>query len=113
LRAVREHSLLLNHRRRPSFFYNPMWRYLGESLPCAAGSDAPTRRLLGTYCSDTKADDEWLMWDQLMVTRPLLAGPVAYLVEDRVTSARPVSGCSDHCGIGLALRFTPAPRGPA
>jgi len=112
LRAVREHSLLLNHNRRLAYLYNPTWRYLGEPQASGTPPGPGPKHPLGTFCRSPQTDDEWLMWDQVMLTRPLLAGPIAHLLGERVSIVRPVNDCSDHCGIGLALRLT-QPQGGA
>src|SRR5258708_1429850 len=53
LRAVRERQLVLRTNRKFAYFYNPMWRHLGEAdhYERARREGYIPKRLLGTFCN--------------------------------------------------------------
>lgn len=104
LRSSREHLQVLNSRKQPAF-YNPMWRVMGEPEPWDVAGHVgfvPPRHT-GTYLGGGASG--WKMWDQIMVTKRLLRGGPARLVESRLAVAAPVDGCSDHYAVGVALEY--------
>ena len=76
LLATRDRELA---RRDPRYFYNPFWRWLGESLPTAiAGSGAS---VCGTHYYRGGEQTEWFTYDQIIFTSAFLNGGDALLDE--------------------------------
>jgi hypothetical protein len=106
LRAVRERALVQRDRNRLAYFYNPMWRFLPEPAEWDAERPAPATpsRLLGTWC-DWESGTQWLVLDQILVSRRLLDSSSLALREPSIRVVEPVAACSDHCAIGACLRY--------
>lgn len=104
LRAFRQHRRVLNDNKKLAYFYNPMWRLMGEpdhfEVAGRVGYNPP--RVMGTHGPAVSGGTEWLMFDQLMVSKRMLRGGQMILRESSVAPAiaLPVQGCSDHCAIG-------------
>lgn len=107
LRAVRERALVVRKRNSLAYFYNAMWRLLGEpdAWDVARSPEYRAPRLLGSYCENWNRGVEFAMWDQLLVTKPLLQGGLLGLRESSVTIVRPAKGCSDHGALGAVLEY--------
>ena len=104
--AARERAVVRRDRNRLAYFYNPMWRLMGEpdawdGSPPDDPSDAP----LGTYCADWTTRIGWSVFDQLMVSKRALTSPLLALRETTVRVQPPVSGCSDHCAVAAQFRY--------
>lgn len=105
LKAVRERALVIRDRNRLVYFYNPMWRWLGEP----EGYDATRRpgyvpsRLIGTHLLRDKKHG-WYVWDQIMVTKSLIVGDIIHFQEDTVNVHRAHARCSDHCAISATFQ---------
>jgi exonuclease III len=107
MHSVRERALVLRDRNRLAYFYNPMWRFMGEADPfeTAGRPGYVSPRLIGTHRANVEKDTDWSLWDQVMVTKPVLLGPAARLVEGSVRIVRPTGAASDHCAIGAELEY--------
>ena len=105
LETTRERRLVLDRRRHGSFLYNPMWRLAVEMEPfeetLADGFFAPHHHRLGTWNDE---EGRWRMFDQLIVTRPLLDGSYLQLQEGTVRIVPARDGCSDHRAVGASFR---------
>jgi len=104
LQPTRERQLVLRDRRNSSYLYNPMWRFMGEPEP---HEDTLTEgylpsRPLGTYLSGSG----WRLYDQMFVSKSLLAGAYYHLLERTVRISLPQNACSDHCAIGARFGIT-------
>jgi len=101
LRAVRERALVIRDRNRLAYFYNPMWRWLGEP----EDFDATQRRgyvpsrLLGTH----HGTPGWFLWDQILVTKPLIVGNLIHLQEETINVHQAQAQCSDHCAVSATF----------
>jgi hypothetical protein len=113
-KGVRERALVLREANRLAYFYNPMWRWLGEQAPyeetLLPDSFRPdpaykSSRPLGTYCVNWEQGIGWSLWDQLMVTKSLLTGTVIRFREASLAMSPPVEGCSDHGAIGARFVY--------
>jgi hypothetical protein len=111
--AVREHARVRNPRTRLPYFYNPMWRLLGEAQSLQrATAGTPAVRPPGTHTGGGApggASSEWRSLDQILVNRWLMEPSVAALaalVEDSIAVSPTDVGASDHCAIGAAFRYT-------
>ncbi len=94
LRAVRDRSLVSRPSNRKAYFYNPTWRWLHDLSQDTA--DSETSLPPGTYCND-----EWRVFDQLMVSEEALAeGGFLRFLESSLTRTMPIGNCSDHMAIG-------------
>lgn len=106
-RGVRERPLVLRDRNRLAFFYNLMWRWLGEPDPIEAamvpGYQRP--RLIGTHGGGVQGGMGFSCWDQVLVTKRLLGRGLIHLHEGSLRVAAPVGGCSDHCAVGVELDY--------
>jgi exonuclease III len=107
LRSDRERALVLRERNRLAYFYNPMWRFMGEADPHET-ADQPgyqNPRLIGTHRGNAERDTDWSMWDHLMVSKPVLRGPALRLAEATVRIVRPTGNASDHCAVGAEFEY--------
>jgi hypothetical protein len=102
MRAFRQHRRVTREYKKLAYFYNPMWRWLGEpdTFEVAGLPGYTPPRVMGTHGPALNGGAEWLMYDQLLVTKRLLRGGQLTLQEASVRIVRPVDGCSDHCAIG-------------
>lgn len=107
LRAVRERSTVFRDRNRLAYFYNPMWRLLGEAdayeRTCTPGYYAP--RPPGTFCPSF-GNEGWITLDQIMVSKRLLIGGPIRFVESTLRVTQPLGQCSDHCAIAACFDYT-------
>lgn len=105
LRAVREHKLVTRDRNRLAYFYNAMWRFLGEpeNFDATQQQGYVPSRLRGTYLS-LNATCGWSVWDQILVTKPLLVGDLIHFQEETVRIHQVQERCSDHCMISASFR---------
>jgi len=107
--SVREHARAMNERTTLPYFYNPMWRVLGEGIALERrirGREVPPRPP-GTYTRALDRDSpsaEWRCLDQILVNRGLMDAGPASLVEESVVISPTDPGASDHCVVGA--RFT-------
>lgn len=105
LRAVREHTLVTRDRNRLAYFYNAMWRWLGEpdDFDATQRQGYTPSRLRGTYLPKD-ATSGWYVWDQILVTKPLLVGDLIHFQEDTVNVHQAQARCSDHTAISASFR---------
>lgn len=105
LKAVRERGLVIRDKNRLAYFYNPMWRWLGEpeDFDAAQRIGYTPSRLMGTYLPKG-SQHGWYVWDQIMVTKPLIIGKLIHFQEDTVNVYRAHAGCSDHCVISATFQ---------
>jgi len=96
--AVRDRSRVSRPRNRKAYFYNPTWRWLHD--PSQFTSISETALPPGTYYNN-----EWYVFDQLMVSEEMLAEAGVFLrfLESSLTRAVPVGNCSDHMAIGAVF----------
>jgi hypothetical protein len=104
-RGSRERGEILRDGLRLAYFFNPMWHLLAEpdlyEATLAPGYVPP--RPTGTWNDDSTRNYGWRVWDQLLVTKPLLTGPLLRLREDSIALNVPANRCTDHCA--LSARF--------
>jgi hypothetical protein len=105
MKGVRERALVLRERNRLAYFYNPMWRLLGEPHPQETARRPGYRppRPPGTFARDAERQADWALWDQILVTKPLLSGELIRFVENGLRVVPPKNGASDHCAIGAVF----------
>lgn len=105
LRAVREHKLVTRDRNHLAYFYNAMWRFLGEpeDFDATQQQDYIPSRFRGTYLTKDK-DRGWYVWDQILVTKPLLVGDLIHFQEETVRIHQVQERCSDHYMISASFR---------
>jgi hypothetical protein len=106
-RGVRERALVLRERNRLAYFYNPMWRWLGEPDPYEVAREAAYRppRLLGSHCRDWEQGVGWSLLDQIMVTKSLLAGGLLRLRESSISLVPPAGRSSDHAAVAAVFEY--------
>lgn len=105
LQAVRERALVIRDRNRLAYFYNPMWRWLGEPEDFDAtqrGGYVPSR-LMGTHLP-WGSTHGWYVWDQILVTKPLIVGDLIHLQEGTITVHPAQARCSDHCAVSAVFQ---------
>lgn len=104
LRAVRERTSVLREKNRLAYFYNPMWRLLGEadnheeSLQKGYSSPRPP----GTYLQRNMG---WRTFDQILVSKPMLTNGFVSFIESSICIAKPHERCSDHCAISVEFKY--------
>ena len=105
LKAVRERGLVIRDRNRSAYFYNPMWRWLGESEDYDTTQQPGyiPSRLIGTHLPQGNKQG-WYVWDQIMATKPLIVGKLIHFQEDTVNIHRAHAGCSDHCAVSAVFQ---------
>lgn len=82
LPTSRSRGAVLRHRARASddiLLYNPSWRWMGER---AAWTGQERGSLAGTYCNGKDLVDSWRTFDQVLVSKSLLATTGWLLRED-------------------------------
>lgn len=77
LLATRDRELAKRNHR---FFYNPFWRWLGESLPSPLATDGSS--ICGTHYYGGGDHTEWFTYDQIIFTSAFLNRSDVYLEED-------------------------------
>lgn len=91
-----------------AYFYNPMWRRMGEP------ADHETTQLagyqpafmMGTFVGTRNQVIDLRLWDQLLVSKGLLTGSGHLrFVESSVSIVRPETGFTDHCAIGARFEY--------
>jgi len=105
LRAVRERALVIRDRNRLAYFYNPLWRWLGEPDDfdtTQRGGYVPSR-LMGTHLP-RGSKHGWYVWDQILVTKPLIVGDLIHFQEETVHVHQAQSRCSDHCAVAATFQ---------
>lgn len=114
IRGVREHEWAMNERNELPYFYNPLWRRLGEPVPLEQAIMPGHNRFVqppGTYCKDrdrVRQQFGWVTWDQLLVNKRLMVGGPARLAERTIRIARPPpppGSVSDHCAVGVEFEY--------
>lgn len=105
LRAVRERALVIRDRNRLAYFYNPMWRWLGEPEDFDTTQQAGyvPSRLMGTYLP-RRNTHRWFVWDYILVTKSLIVGGLIHLQEDTIAVHQAHARCSDHCAVSATFR---------
>ena len=105
LKAVRERGLVIRAKNRSAYFYNPMWRWLGEpeDYEITQQPGYIPSRLMGTHLPKGSKQG-WYVWDQIMVTKPLIVGELIHFQENSVDVHRAYAGCSDHCAISALFQ---------
>jgi hypothetical protein len=78
LRATRDRTLVMND---DSYFYNPFWRHLGETLPypLKLGSNS----ICGTCFHRTGEETKWRTFDQFIVSSSFLNSEYWYIDEEK------------------------------
>jgi hypothetical protein len=110
LRSVRERALVSREGNRLAYFYCPMWRAMAETDPVegpAAPRPWPSERL-GTFAASGAGTLDWAMFDQLLVTRPLLSRAPVFplgLLEATLSIQDAHGGCSDHRAVGARFEY--------
>lgn len=107
--AVREHEWAINEKNRLPYFYNPMWRHLGEPAVYEVASKPGFNRAMlppGTSRMSQSANNQWVTWDQLLVNKRLLTGGPATLVEKSIRIVPVPAAASDHCAIAASFRYS-------
>ena len=95
--AARDRSRVVRPRNRKAYFYNPTWRWLHD-LEQDTASREPSLPP-GTY-----RNDEWYVFDQLMVSEEMLvAGSFLRFLESSLARTLSVGNCSDHMAIGAVF----------
>ncbi len=82
LPTSRNRGAVLRHRQRTSddlLLYNPSWRWLGERT---AWTGVNVGSLAGTYCDGKGLVGSWRTFDQVLVSKSLLATTGWFLRED-------------------------------
>ena len=104
LRAVRERTFVLREKNRLAYFYNPMWRLLGEAddhdTSLQKGYSPP--RPPGTY---RRRDMSWRTFDQILVSKPMLTKGFVRFIESSIRVVKPYERCSDHCAISVEFKY--------
>ncbi|MGF6368358.1 hypothetical protein OKW40_001108 [Paraburkholderia sp. RAU6.4a] len=77
LLATRDRELAKRDHR---FFYNPFWRWLGESLPSPVATDGSS--ICGTHYYRGGDHTEWFTYDQIIFTSAFLNRPDVVLEEE-------------------------------
>ena len=105
LKAVRERGLVIRAKNRLAYFYNPMWQWLGEpeDYDTTQQPGYVSSRLIGTHLPKGNKHG-WYVWDQIMVTKPLIVGKLIHFQEDTVNVHRAHASCSDHCAISAVFQ---------
>lgn len=85
-----------------AYFYNPMWRRMGEPADheAAQAADYQPAYLMGTFVGKSNQVINMPLWDQLLVSKGLLTGGPIRFVESSLTIVRPETGSTDHCAVG-------------
>lgn len=90
-----------------AYFYNPMWRRMGEPVDHEtaqlAGYQPPY--LMGTFVGKGNHAINLRLWDQLLVSKGLLTGSRIRFVESSLTVVRPETGFTDHCALGARFEY--------
>jgi hypothetical protein len=113
--GVREHNRVLNRRTRRPYFYNPMWRWLGEHTAIEYKTPTAGTRPPGTHTTRderTRLSACWRCIDQILVSERLLVGGPARLLEDSIVITPDDPVASDHCAVGARFEYT-VPVAPA
>lgn len=106
LRTARERGVVLRERNRLGYFYNLMARWLGEpdDYETARAEDYRPGRPMGTFCAGP-ALVGWNLWDQVLVTKPVITGPMVRIVERSLRAASARKQCSDHHAIAVTFEY--------
>lgn len=107
LKAVRDRATVLSDKVRLPYFYNPMWRFLGEPddwETAQKSEDYARPRPMGTFCGTPPGKHGWKLWDQVLITKPLLTGTDIQVLENSIQILRPISS-SDHCAITVDFLY--------
>ena len=104
LRVVRERAFVLRDRNRLAYFYNPMWRLLGEAdaLDITRRDNYSAPRPPGTIHIEGQG---WRTFDQIMVSKRMLTGGLIRFIESSVRIVEPDAGCSDHCSLSAEFEY--------
>jgi len=90
LRSSRDRRLVT---KRPSMFYNPFWRKLGELLPHVPGH---LRRSCAGTCFDKRGQNtQWRTFDQMMFSKSFL-GYSDWELDERLTQVVDFEGFGEH-----------------
>jgi hypothetical protein len=105
--SVREHQRALNPRAQLPYFYNLMWRSLGEIHPLENRTLGGSGRPPGTYTGDNAVQDsaEWRCYDQFLVNARLMMDGPATVLENSLVISQVDPSASDHCAIGVKFAY--------
>ena len=106
--AGAQHARALNDKNKLPYFYNPMWRILGEENAHDPSQLISPLRPPGTYTSgegSSKPSACWRCIDQILVNKRLMVGGPARLLEESLVISRTALSGSDHCAIGAKFEY--------
>ena len=90
-----------------AYFYNPMWRLLGDPEHWEASRvlGYTASRPTGTFLP-MKRKTGWKTLDQVLVSRQMLDGNQITLIESSAHIVSAYNQCSDHCALGWEFDVT-------
>ncbi len=90
-----------------AYFYNPMWRRMGEPADheTAQMKGYQPPYLMGTFVGKGNHMTNLHLWDHLLVSKGLLTGSQIRFVESSLTVVRPETGFTDHCALGARFEY--------
>lgn len=92
-----------------AYFYNPMWRRMGEPVDLETakldGYDPSLDYLMGTFVGDRNRVNDLRLWDQILVSKGLLTGSQIRFIESSLVTVKPDTGMSDHCALGARFEY--------
>jgi hypothetical protein len=108
--TVREHDRARNPRARLPYFYNLMWRILGEALAVEDRLRGMVAvRPPGTYVDLSPGSiqrREWRCWDHILVNRDMIEGNPGSVLEGTLVVSPTPPGDSDHCAVGVRFEYS-------
>jgi len=99
--GARERAVVLRKGNSKAYFYNPMWRCMGEPHDHFTASQSGYQRpLTGTWVGADNQSVGARLFDQLLVSQGLLSGQHLQFIEASLVIAPPETNFTDHCAIG-------------
>lgn len=106
--GARERAVVLRKGNSKAYFYNPMWRCMGEPHDHLTASQPGYRRPpTGTWVGAENQSIGSRLFDQLLVSQGLLSGQHMCFIESSLVIASPETGFTDHCAIGAQFECLP------
>ncbi len=107
LTGARQRAVVLRRRNRKAYFYNPMWRFMGEAhdYDTANTAEYEAPYMMGTFVGVNNRIIAIPLWDQLLVSKGLLIGRQIHFAESSLTIVRPETGYTDHCAVGAGFTY--------
>ena len=105
IHAERQLDIVLAERADEPFLYNPTWPWMGGGHGGGSAGDVGgvAQGPLGTYAYTRGRTAEWWCFDQVLISRACLVGPLFVLGGEGAVKQHPPQGHADHHAVGIAL----------